>query len=83
MRLPVTTVYPRFTRLIISCPDGGYTVTLSPQGTGITPVRITSCQGTNLECQNIPCVRLAANSWVFLLIHGERVAPMAKARGLK
>lgn len=61
MRLPVTTVYPRFTRLIISRPDRGYTVTLSPQGVGITPTRTTSCQGTNLECFDIPCVRLAAN----------------------
>ena len=42
MRLPVTNVYPRFTRLIISRPDRGYTVILSPQEVGITPTRITS-----------------------------------------
>lgn len=75
MRLPVTTVYPRFTRLIIIRPDGGYTVILSPQEVGITPTRITSCQGTTLEWFDIPCVRLAANPWVLLLISGERVAP--------
>ncbi|MBP5975794.1 hypothetical protein HW132_24410 [Brasilonema sp. CT11] len=54
MRLPVTIVYPRFTRLIISRPNGGYTVTLSPQRVGIAPTRITSYQGTNLECFDIP-----------------------------
>jgi hypothetical protein len=80
MRLPVTTVYPRFIRLIISHPDGGYTVTLSPQGVGIAPTRITSYQGTVLEMFDIPCVRLVANPWVFLLISGERFAPCLKAR---
>jgi hypothetical protein len=61
MRLPVTIVYPRFIRLIISRSDGGYTVTLSPQGVGITPTRITSCQGTVLQCFGIPCLGFAAN----------------------
>lgn len=61
MRLPVTTVYPRFIRLIISRSDGGYTFTLLPQGVGITPTRTPSCQGTVLECLVIPCVRFAAN----------------------
>ncbi|WP_131474239.1 hypothetical protein [Fischerella thermalis] len=55
MRLPVTTVYPRFTRLIISRPGrGGYTVILSPQEVGISPTRTTSCQGTGWNVY-IPC----------------------------
>ncbi|WP_146004029.1 hypothetical protein [Fischerella thermalis] len=54
MRLPVTTVYPRFTRLIISRPGRGYTVILSPQEVGISPTRTTSCQGTGWNVY-IPC----------------------------
>lgn len=49
MRLLVTTVYPRFTYLIISRFSGGYTVTLLPQGVGITPTQITSYQGTEFR----------------------------------